>query len=97
MNCRFKGYDGFMLGRYHREAQFYLVNCSFAKNMKDTAIYRVPTSNVIQWGHRVYYYNCHREGGNDFSWYGNNLPGGLKESDITIKWVFGNRWSPDKN
>ena len=50
MNCRFDGYDGFMLGRYHRDAQFYLVNCSFAKNMKDTAIYRVPTSNVIQWG-----------------------------------------------
>ncbi|HMK27020.1 MAG TPA: pectinesterase family protein [Chitinophagaceae bacterium] len=96
VNCMFKGYDGFMLGRYHRDAQFYLINCAFAKNMKDTAIYRVPTSNVIQWGHRVYYYNCHREGGNDFSWYSNNLPAGLKESDITLNWVFGKNWSPLK-
>lgn len=94
VNCSFKGYDGFMLGRYHRDAQFYLVNCAFAQNMKDTAIYRVPTANTIQWGHRVYYYNCHREGGNDYSWYSNNLPAGLKESDITINWVFGDRWNP---
>lgn len=97
MNCRFDGYDGFMLGRYHRDAQFYLVNCSFAKNMKDTDIYLVPTNNKIQWGRRIYYYNCHRDGGNDFSWYNNNLPGGLKETDITINWVFGNRWNPATN
>jgi pectinesterase len=97
INCSFKGYDGFMLGRYHRDAQFYLINCSFAKNMRDTAIYRVPTANTIQWGHRVYYYNCHREGGNDFSWFSNNLPAGLKKSDITINWVFGNRWNPAIN
>lgn len=96
VNCKFSGYDGFKLGRYHRDAQFYLINCHFAKNMKDTAIYRVATTNVIQWGHRIYYYNCHREGGNDFSWYSNNLPGGLKESDITVNWVFGNRWNPEK-
>ncbi len=96
LNCSFKGYDGFMLGRYHRDAQFYLINCAFAQNMKDTAIYRVPTANTIQWGHRVYYYNCHREGGNDYSWYSNNLPAGLKESDITINWVFGDRWNPGK-
>ena len=94
LNCSFKGYDGFMLGRYHRDAQFYLVNCAFAKNMRDTAIYLVPTANMIQWGRRVYYYNCHREGGNDFSWYSNNLPAGLKETDITINWVFGDRWNP---
>lgn len=97
MNCRFDGYQGFMLGRYHRDAQFFLVNCSFSDKMKDTAIYRVPTSNIIQWGHRVYYYNCHRKGGNDFDWYHDNLPAGLKADAITINWVFGNRWSPEKN
>jgi pectinesterase len=96
MNCTFKGYDGFLLGRYHRDAQFYLVNCVFGKNMKDTAIYRVPTTNVIQWGHRVYYYNCHREGGKEYNWYSNNLPAVLKASDITVNWVFGNRWNPEK-
>jgi pectinesterase len=94
MNCSFKGFDGFLLGRYHREAQFYLVNSVFAKNMRDTAIYWVPSSNQLQWGNRVYYYNCKREGGRDFSWYKNNLPESLKAEDINVKWVFGERWKP---
>ena len=97
VNCSFTGYDGFMLGRYHRDAQFYLVNCLFAKNMKDTAIYLVPTTNTIQWGKRIYYYNCSRVGGRDFSWYSNNLPAGLKRSDITVNWVFKNKWNPEKD
>lgn len=96
-NCRFKGYDGFLLGRYHRDAQFYLVDCTFASNMRDSAIYRVPTTNNIQWGHRTYYYNCHREGGNDYTWYKNNLPAGVNITDITINWVFKNRWNPAIN
>ncbi|HUR67035.1 MAG TPA: pectinesterase family protein [Chitinophagaceae bacterium] len=94
VNCKFKGYDGFLLGRYHREAQFYLIDCEFAKNMKDTPIYRVQTNNTINWGERIYYYNCHREGGNDFSWYQNNLPVNVKVSDINTRWVFGDRWNP---
>ena len=97
LNCKFSGFDGFMLGRYHREAQFYLVNCLFAKNMKDTPIYRVPTSNTINWGERIYYYDCHRIGGNDFSWYSNNLPADLKAADITVNWVFKNKWNPEVN
>ena len=96
-NCRFRGYDGFLLGRYHRDAQFYLVDCQFAKNMRDTAIYLVPTNNVLLWGHRVYYYNCHREGGNDFNWHKNNLPAGVNVADINVNWVFKNRWNPSAN
>lgn len=94
VNCRFRGFDGFLLGRYHRDAQFFLVNCVFAANMKDSAIYRVPTSNTIRWGERIYYFNCHREEGNDFAWYANNLPASLKAGDITVNWVFKNRWNP---
>ena len=94
VNCKFKGYDGFLLGRYHRDAQFYLINCEFAKNMRDSAIYRVQTANIIQWGHRVYYYNCKREGGNDFAWYKNNLPASVNVKDINVKWLFGNRFTP---
>jgi pectinesterase len=94
VNCKFKGYDGFLLGRYHREAQFYLINCEFAKNMKDVPIYRVQTNNVIKWGERIYYYNCHREGGNDFAWYKNKLPVQLNAKDITVEWLFGSRWKP---
>ncbi|HSC37408.1 MAG TPA: pectinesterase family protein, partial [Chitinophagaceae bacterium] len=47
-DCTFSGYDGFKLGRYHRDAQFYLLNCSFAANMADSAIYVVPTANKLQ-------------------------------------------------
>jgi len=92
VNCSFKGYDGFMLGRYHRDAQFYLINCLFADNMRDSAIYRVPTNNVIQWGHRVYYYNSHRKAG-DFKWFADNINKELANK-INVAWVFGNRWKP---
>lgn len=95
VNCRFTGVDSFLLGRYHRDAQFFLIDCVFAKNMKDSAIYRVPTSNTIRWGHRVYYYNCHRDGGVDFSWYANNLPPDTKANEININWVFKNKWNPE--
>jgi len=95
MNCKFSGYDGFKLGRYHRDAQFYLINCFFANNMADTPIYQVKTTNTIQWGYRVYYYNCHREGG-DYSWFLNNLDkakGSPKAETINPKWLFGDRWN----
>lgn len=97
VNCRFRGFDGFLLGRYHRDAQFYLVNCVFASNMKDAPIYLVPTSNTIRWGYRVYYYNCHREGGNDFEWHRDNLPAHIRAKDITTAWLFQNKWKPDIN
>ncbi len=97
INCKFSGYDGFLLGRYHRDAQFYLLNCTFAANMRDSAIYRVPTTNTIRWGHRVYYYNCHRQGGKDFAWYADNLPAGTNPKNITPDWLFNNRWKPVAN
>ena len=51
-NCVFTGEDGFKLGRYHRDAQFYLINCFFPANMSDTPIYLNPSipQNNIQWG-----------------------------------------------
>jgi len=96
VNCSFDGYKGFRLGRYHRDAQFYLVNCNFGSNMADKAIYLVPTNNKILWGERIYYYNCHRQGG-DFAWFQDNLhnaPNNLKADDISASWVFGRRWDP---
>lgn len=98
-NCFFQGYDGFMLGRFHKDAQFYLINCSFAKNMANKPIYLVPTNNIIRWGYRVYYYNCHKEGG-DYSWFKNNLEtakGSPLADAINANWVFGNKWNPYLN
>ena len=98
-NSSFKGFDGFNLGRYHRDAQFYLINCTFAKNMADKDIYLVPTTNVIQWGRRVYYFNCRKEGG-DYIWHKDNLSsaqGSPRAEQITASWVFNNNWDPEMN
>lgn len=96
INCKFDGYPGFDLGRYHRDAQFYLINCSFSKNMADKDIYLVPTTNKILWGRRVYYFNCHKDGG-DYAWFKNNLEtakGSPKANDITVDWLFNGKWKP---
>ncbi len=95
-NCSFDGYKGFDLGRYHKDAQFYLINCKFSKNMADRDIYLVPTSNIIKWGRRVYYFNCHRDGG-DYAWFQNNLniaPGNPDAANINANWVFKQKWNP---
>jgi pectinesterase len=96
VNCSFEGIDNFKLGRYHRDAQFYLVNCNFAANMADKDIYLVATANKLQWGRRIYYYNCHKKNG-DYSWFANNLNVADEKIDpakINAGWVFGDRWNP---
>lgn len=96
MNCSFSGYDGFRLGRYHRDAQFYLIHCSFAENMADQDIYLVPTTNLIQWGRRVYYYDCKKKG-TAYTWYADNLEkadGSPAPEKINAAWVFKGKWDP---
>ncbi|WP_211617680.1 pectate lyase [Hymenobacter psychrotolerans] len=96
-NCSFEGDAGFKLGRFHREAQFFLVNCKFSRDMADADIYQASSGpGAKQWGRRVYYQNCRREGG-DYAWHKDNLstaPGALKASNITADWTFGGRWYP---
>lgn len=95
-NCRFDGYNGFKLGRYHKDAQFYLIDCSFAETMADADIYLVPTTNTIQWGRRIYFSNCHKDGG-DYSWFRDNLTAAnslLNAKDICADWVFKGKWKP---
>ncbi len=94
-NCKFTGDEGYGLGRYHRDAQFYLINCSFDKNMADADIFQrvVTPPNTIQWGRRVYYYNCNRKAGN-YKWFANNLPANVDNKIITASWSFDYRWNP---
>lgn len=97
-NCVFTGEDGFKLGRYHRDAQFYLINCFFPANMSDTPIYLNPSipQNNIQWGHRVYFYNCQRATGN-YSWFANNLESAPDQpiaKQINANWTFKGKWNP---
>jgi pectinesterase len=96
VNCKFDGDQGFKLGRYHRESQFYLVNCTFGSNMADAPIYRAASSTGVEWGERVYYYNCHRNGG-DYAWFANNLnnaKGMPIAKDITALWALDRQWNP---
>jgi len=95
VNCNFVGDDGFKLGRYHRDAQFYLVNCRFAKNMADADIYQRENNppTPVKWGKRVYYYDCHRTGG-DYAWHSNNLPAGTGINDISSAWAYDYKWKP---
>lgn len=97
VNCSFKGFDGFKLGRYHRDAQFYLLNCKFPSNMSNEDIYLVPTTNTIQWGRRVYYYNC-KKIDSKYNLFKNNLDkaeGSPKLKMINAKWVFQQKWDPE--
>jgi PelA/Pel-15E family pectate lyase len=99
VNCSFTGDPGFKLGRYHRDAQFYIINGWFAKEMADAPIYLNASNpqNQINWGQRVYFYNAVKEGA-AFAWLKNNLEtakGNIKPENITPNWLFGGSWMPD--
>lgn len=92
VNCQFKGFDGFNLGRYHRDAQFFFKNCEFDFNMSAQPIYLVPTTNKIQWGHRVYFYNSKCK--TPIAWLKNNFPQHISPANLQTQWLFGDRWNP---
>ena len=98
LNCIFTGDKNYKLGRFHKDAQFYLLNCVFDKNMADADIYLVPSKDpkdTLKWGRRVYYYNCKRPGEN-FAWYANNLPADFGINEFNIPWVYDFKWNPLK-
>jgi pectinesterase len=98
-NSYFDGVPGFPLGRHHRDAQFYLLDCRFSSNMADMNIYFYPSKIpvILKWDeNRYYYFNCH--GVNvDYPWHANNLykaPGSPKPEQVTASWTFNRRWDP---
>lgn len=97
-NCTFKGSTPYRLGRYHHDAHFYLINCSFDENLIDTAIFKAVTAKEVFWGPREYYYNCHRKGG-DFEWFKDNLDkaaGSPSPNEINEQWTFDGKWTFDE-
>ncbi len=94
-NCKFDGVVGFPLGRFHWDAQFYLIDCTFSKNMRNKKIFFAPSKppRTLKWGSdRQYYYNCKNEG-EQFDWIKNNLVN-IKPEEITPEWTFNNKWNP---
>jgi PelA/Pel-15E family pectate lyase len=90
-NCHFTGDKDYKLGRFHRDAQFYLINCTFSKDMANADIYQVRKDTILMWGKRVSYYNCHREGG-DFTWHKDNLDKKIAQK-INADWTLKERWN----
>ncbi len=88
-NCHFQGVKGFVLGRFHKDSQQYLIDCTFSDAMADKAIYRSPSSNILKYGDRIFYVNCTKDG-SPFDWYKTNV--NLNSEDVNFEWVFGDKW-----
>jgi pectinesterase len=100
-NSTFDGVHGFPLGRHHRDAQIYLLDCSFSNTMADRPIYWPTSPNAVTWvwGKRHYFHNCRREAG-AYAWFADNLEaseGSPEESQITARWTFGGQWDPERS
>ena len=89
------------LGQYYHDSQFVLVNCAMSSRVLDRDIEYAYTEKVndgYTLGKRIYYAKCTREGGNS-GWLQDNLnkaSGSPEYFNVTSKWVFGNRWNPEK-
>ena len=95
-NSHFDGVPGFALGRFHREAQFMLLDCEFSENMANKPIAQV-TSDELMWGSRVYYSNCHRPFF-DWTWFADNISEASEMPDpgeIDALWTFRGEWDPE--
>ena len=90
-----------MLGRYHHDSQFFLLNCRLSKQILDTNISYAYSDKVLDpcpWGVRTYYYNCSREGGHS-GWLRNNLETSEEAPEfhaVTAQWTFKGKWDPEK-
>jgi pectinesterase len=95
-DSRFDGVRGFKLGRYTHDAQIIMMNCTFSKNMADQNIYQAKPD--VQWGHRIYYHNCSKNG-SDYDWYRDNFTDAdfLPAPEfVTPLWAFNGLWDPNK-
>ena len=100
-NSTFDAQSPTPLGRYHHDAQFFIVNSKLSENILDEDIRYAYTDKVLDpcpWGKRVYYYGCTREGGNS-GWLKDNLQQAAECPEfhgITALWTFGEQWDPEQ-
>jgi pectinesterase len=88
IQSKFRGDEGYKLGRYHREAQIYLIDCEYDENMADAEIYQAG-ERKLSWGHRIYYFGS-KKSGKQFKWLENNIE--LDRKDLNFNWVFEGNW-----
>lgn len=99
-NSSFDGVAGFSLGRFHRDAQFFLIDCVFSDNMADRKIYFAPSNppRILQWGEgRTYFYNCSGEKV-DYDWHKDNfkfIESFPSPEEISALWTFNYKWDPE--
>lgn len=100
-NSYFDAIESSQLGRYHKDSQFYLIDCTLSKNIRNNNIeyaYKKDEPLKNLWGERIYYYGCKHEGG-DYKWLKNNLQtaeGSPHSNEITAYWTFGEEWDPEE-
>lgn len=97
-SCRFRGDVPYNLGRYHHEANFYLLDCWFDKNMEDLPIFKAATAKPMVRDSYAYYFHCIKEG-KAFGWLKDNLhtaPDSPAAEAITPAWTFEGKWNPAK-
>ncbi|MDP5131130.1 MAG: pectinesterase family protein [Paraglaciecola sp.] len=102
-DSHFDGVSGFMLGRRHYDAQFYLINNSYSQNMADKPIFRHTYPNQPErdranlWGDRNYF-SHDNENNAIYPWLKTNLsqhPQSMIATQITARWTFEQRWDPE--
>ena len=100
-NSTFDAKSPTLLGRYHHDAQFYLVHCTLSENVVNGNIHYAYSDKVLDpcvWGQRTYYYNVTRQGGHS-GWLRNNLseaPGAPEHYAVTAAWTFNYAWDPEQ-
>ncbi|MDO6718765.1 pectinesterase family protein [Psychrosphaera sp. 1_MG-2023] len=102
-DSKFDGIPGFWLARHHYDAQFYLLNSTFSKNMADKPIFRKRYNNKNKeranlYGQRYFFENNTSD--NDYPW----LESNFRTSDVLTEehptlasWVFNNKWQPKQS
>lgn len=102
-HSEFDGVKDFWLGRHHYDAQFYLYNNKFSKNLADKSIFRKtypqnPSKNrENRYGDRYYFLD--NETGQTLPWFNNNMSTqqqAIFEDKSLEQWVFKGEWAPKK-
>ncbi|MBA6222636.1 polysaccharide lyase [Colwellia sp. MB02u-18] len=100
-NSYFDGVKGFWLGRHHYDAQFYIMNSQFSKNMANKPIFKKRYDNVDRikpnlYGERYFFFNNRSK--SPTTWTANNFnPTKNRLKDQSVEsWVFEKQWYPNQ-